>query len=320
MTPAGLGTTSLTNNSGDAWPPTKIAITGASGLVGSALTHALESHGHTVIRLVRRPARDAREISWDPGREQLDLPGLDGVEAVVNLAGVNLFRLWTAGARKSIRSSRVPGTTALSRAIASLPAKPRVLLSASAIGIYGSDRGDESLDETSTFGRDFLASVCQEWEAATVPASDAGIRVVTTRTGLVLSPKGGALATMLLPFQLGLGAHFGTGRQWMSWISLTDAVNALIFLIRAEQVAGPVNVVAPNPVTNKEFTRILGYVLSRPTLFRIPRFAAVLAFGEMGESTILASQRVRPRRLLENGFEFSAPTMEAALRTELRGA
>lgn len=303
-------------SSGDAWPPTKIAITGASGLVGSALTHALEAQGHTVIRLVRRPARDAREISWDPAREQLDLPGLDGVDSVINLAGENLFRIWTAGAKERIRASRVVGTRALARALASLPTKPKVLLSGSAIGIYGS-RGDESLDETSTLGDDFLASVCKEWEAATAPASDAGIRVVTTRSGLVLSPKGGALATMLLPFQLGLGARFGTGGQWMSWISLSDTVDALIFLIRSEQVSGPVNLVSPNPVTNREFTRTLGYVLSRPTLFRIPRMAAALVLGQMGESTILASQRVRPRRLLESGFEFSAPTMEAALRAEL---
>ncbi len=303
-------------NSGHAWPRTRIAISGASGLVGSALTHALEAQGQTVIRLVRRQPRDAREIAWDPTREKLDLPGLDGVDAVVNLAGENLFRLWTPGAKSRIRASRVGGTTALSRAIAALPTKPRVMVSGSAVGFYG-NRGDESLDEASAPGNDFLASVCKEWEAATSPASDAGIRVVLSRTGLVLTPHGGALAKMLLPFRLGLGARFGSGKQWMSWISLSDIVSALISLIRSDAPSGPVNLVAPNPVTNAEFTRTLGYVLGRPALLVVPRVAAEMVFGEMGDSTILASQRVRPRRLLESGFEFSEPTLEAALRAEL---
>jgi uncharacterized protein len=304
------------NNSGHPWPRSKIAISGASGLVGSALTHALEAQGQTVIRLVRRPPRDAGEVAWDPRREQLDLPGLDGVDAVVNLAGENLFRLWTPNAKTRIRASRVIGTGALARALASLPNKPRVMLSGSAVGFYGS-RGDEPLDETSPPGDDFLASVCKEWEAATSPASDAGIRVVMSRTGLVLTPRGGALAKMLLPFRLGLGARFGSGNQWMSWISLSDMINALIHLIRNDALSGPVNLVSPNPVTNREFTRTLGYVLGRPTLFVVPRFAAELVFGEMGDSTILASQRARPKRLLESGFEFSEPTLEAALRGEL---
>lgn len=290
-----------------------IAISGSSGLVGSALTAALEARGHTIRRLVRRPSRGAEEISWDPEREKLDPQGLEGVDAVVNLAGENLGQRWTSNARMRIRSSRVNGTTTLARALASLATKPRVMLSGSAVGIYGS-RGDEVLDESSELGTDFLASVARDWESATAPASSAGIRVVHLRTGFVLSRQGGALAKMLLPFQLGVGGRLGEGSQWMSWIALSDLIAALAFLLRAEAVSGPVNLVAPNPVNNAEFARTLASVLGRPAVFPVPRFALSLLFGEMGEQTVLASQRVRARRLLENGFKFKLPTLEAALR------
>jgi uncharacterized protein (TIGR01777 family) len=290
-----------------------IAISGSSGLVGSALTAALEARGHTIRRLVRRPSRGPEEISWDPEREKLDPQGLEGVDAVVNLAGEPLAQRWTSNARMRIRSSRVNGTTTLAKALAALATKPRVMLSGSAVGIYGS-RGDEVLDESSELGTDFLASVARDWENATAPVSAAGIRVVHLRTGLVLSRQGGALAKMLLPFQLGVGGRFGEGSQWMSWIALSDLIAALAFLLRADAVSGPVNLVAPNPVTNTEFARTLAYVLGRPALFPVPRLALSLLFGEMGEQTVLASQRVRARRLLENGFKFKLPTLEGALR------
>jgi uncharacterized protein len=299
-------------HSREPWTRMVIAISGSSGLVGSALRAALEARGHTIKRLVRRPARGPEEISWDPEREQLDARGLEGVDAVVNLAGESLAQRWTTNARTRIRSSRVNGTIALSRAIASLAVKPRVMLSGSAIGIYG-NRGDESLDESSVPGDDFLASVAKAWETATAPASEAGIRVVLLRTGLVLSRQGGALPKMLLPFQLGVGGRFGDGNQWMSWIAISDLIAALAFLVRADSVSGPVNLVAPNPVTNAEFARTLASVLGRPAMVPVPRFALSVLLGEMGEETVLASQRVVARRLLENGFKFKFPTLEEAL-------
>ena len=294
------------------WTRMVIAVSGSSGLIGSALAGALEARGHTIKRLVRRPARRSDEISWDPVREQLDARALEGVDAVINLAGENLARRWTAGARDRIRSSRVNGTTMLARALAAIPTKPRVMLSASAVGIYG-NRGDEILDESSTLGSDFLASVCKDWEGATAPAADAGIRVVHLRTGVVLSRREGVLAKMLLPFRLGLGGRLGDGRQWMSWIALTDLVAALAFLLRAEAVSGAVNLVAPNPVMNAEFARTLAHVLGRPAVFPFPRFALTLLFGQMAEDTILSSQRVRAGRLLDNGFKFKLPTLDEAL-------
>lgn len=294
------------------WTRMVIAVSGSSGLIGSALTGALEARGHTIKRLVRRPARGSDEISWDPAREQLDARALEGVDAVIHLAGENLARRWTAGARDRIRSSRVNGTTMLARALAAMPTKPRVMLSASAVGIYG-NRGDEILDESSTLGNDFLASVCKDWEGATAPAADAGIRVVHLRTGVVLSRREGVLAKMLLPFRLGLGGRLGDGRQWMSWIALTDLVAALAFLLRAEPVSGAVNLVAPNPVMNAEFASTLAHVLGRPAVFPVPRFALTLLFGQMAEDTILSSQRVRAGRLLDNGFKFKLPTLDEAL-------
>jgi len=241
---------------------------------------------------------------------------MDGVTAVVNLAGENLSQRWTTSARRRIRDSRIQATTLLARAIAKANPQPRVLVSASAMGIYGTHR-DDPVDENASLGDDFLASVCKEWEAAAKPASDAGVRVVFSRTGLVLARDGGVLAKMLLPFRLGLGGTLGAGRQWMSWIALTDVVRALRFMIETETVVGPVNVVAPNAVTNAEFTDALGRVLGRPTFTRVPTFALKLALGQMAEDTALASQRVVPRRLSEAGFQFALPRIEAALRHEL---
>jgi uncharacterized protein (TIGR01777 family) len=294
-----------------------IAISGSTGLIGSAAIRALQQRGHAVRPIVRRAARADTEISWDPQRKTIDVTGLNGVDAVINLAGEPLSQRWSDRVKQRIRESRVDGTATLARAIASLETKPAVMLSGSAIGIYGRQRGDETLDESSRLGDDFLASVAKDWEAATKPAVDAGIRVVNLRTGLVVSPDGGALEKMLPPFRLGVGGRFGDGRQWMSWIALTDYVSALAFLLDAASIAGPVNLVAPNPVTNEEFTRVLGRVLRRPAIIHVPRAALTLALGEMAEATVLASQRVRPRRLLEAGFNFSLPTLEAALRAEL---
>jgi uncharacterized protein (TIGR01777 family) len=293
-----------------------VAVTGSTGLIGSAVVQALTQRGTVVRPLVRRPAQNENEISWDPEHETIDAARLEGVDAVINLAGESLAQRWSDTAKRRIRDSRVKGTAALSRAIASLAMKPRVMLSGSAIGIYGL-RGDETLDESSTLGSDFLASVASEWEAATKPAVDAGIRVVYLRSGLVLSPNGGVLAKLLTPFRLGVGGRLGDGKQWMSWIGLTDYVEAVTFLLDTASIAGPVNLVSPNPVTNDEFRRVLARVLRRPAFFHVPRAAFTLTMGEMAEATVLASQRVRPRRLLEAGFNFTLPTLEAALRAEL---
>jgi hypothetical protein len=261
------------------------------------------------------PTSDS-DIPWDTRHETIDAAKLIGVDAVIHLAGENLAQRWTTAVRRRIRDSRVDGTLALARTLASMDKKPRVLLSGSAIGIYGS-RGDEVLDESSSTGNDFLAEVCTAWEAATKPASEAGIRVVLLRTGIVLSRDGGALAKMLLPFRLGVGGRLGSGHQWMSWISIDDYPRVVRFLLSDEKLSGPVNIVAPNPVTNKEFSATLARVLGRPSLFGVPKFALELAFGDMAEDTVLASQRVIPRRLLEAGFDFQHSTLESALRTEV---
>ena len=297
-------------------PQLTVAITGSSGLVGSAAVRVFEQHGMRVLHVVRRGVRADNEIAWNPSAGTIDAAKLDGVDAVMNLAGANIAQRWTDDAKRAIRESRVTGTTALCNALAGLSKKPKVLLSGSAIGIYGAQRGDP-VDESSALGDDFLATVAREWEAATGPASAAGIRVVNLRTGIVLSSGGGMLAKLLLPFRLGVGAKLGSGEQWMSWIVLADYVEALTFLLDADGISGPVNLVAPNPVTNAEFTRALGRVLRRPTAFTVPKVAMSLAFGEMADDTIFASQRVRPRRLLEAGFAFALPTLEGALREEL---
>jgi len=293
-----------------------VAITGSTGLIGSAAVRVFEQRGIRVLHLVRRGASNDNEISWNPSMGSIDAPKLEGVDAVINLAGANIAERWTDDQKRAIRDSRVNGTALLCRTLASLSNKPRVLLNGSAIGIYGAHRS-EAVDESSALGNDFLAAVAQEWEAATAPASAAGIRVALLRTGIVLSPNGGMLERLLLPFKLGVGGRLGSGDQWTSWIALSDYVEALSFLLNADAISGPVNLVAPNPVTNAEFTRALGRVLGRPTVFTVPKIAMDLVFGEMADDTIFASQRVRPGRLLEAGFVFALPALEGALRKEL---
>ena len=294
-----------------------VAVTGATGLIGSALVEELTAAGHAVRRMVRREGqRRPGDILWDPAAGRLDPRGLEGVDAVVHLAGEPIAQRWTAAAKRRIRESRVRGTELLARTIAALAQPPRVLVSGSAMGIYG-DRGDEELDETSAPGRGFLAEVATAWEAAADPAEGAGVRVVKLRTSLVLSPRGGALAKLLLPFRMGVGGRIGSGGQWVSWIGLDDVVGAIRYAIATDSLAGPVNVASPAPVTNAEFTETLARVLRRPALVPVPAFVMRFAFGEMGEATLLASQRIRPRRLLESGYRFQYPTLEAALRHEL---
>jgi uncharacterized protein (TIGR01777 family) len=290
-----------------------IAITGASGMVGSALVPFLTTGGHTV-RTIGRGSGSA--VRWDPARGQLDAASLDGVDAVVHLAGENVGARWTAARRRAIVDSRLHGTRRIAEAIAKMPRKPEVLVSASAIGIYGS-RGDEWLDEASALGDDFLAEVGQQWEGATAPAREAGVRVVHLRTGIVLAAGGGALGKMLLPFQLSAGGVLGTGRQWMSWISREDLIGAIHHAIQTPTLVGAVNAVAPAPVTNREFTKTLGRVLRRPTIAPVPAFLLRAMFGEMAEGTVLASQRVRPTALEGSGFSFLHRTLEDALRFEL---
>lgn len=291
-----------------------VAITGSTGLVGNALIPALKADGHTIRRVVRRASgKDEREILWDPKAGTIDAAGFDGVDAVVHLAGESVATRWTSKVKKEIRDSRVLGTTLLCQTLASLTVKPAVLVSASATGYYG-DRGDEQLDESSPPGQGFLASVCQEWEAATAPARDANIRVVNLRIGVVLSPKGGALAKMLMPFKLGGGGVLGNGRQYFSWITLDDLVRAIQFTLAAAAMCGPVNAVAPHPVTNREFTKALGRVLGRPTVLPMPAFVIRLLLGEMANEMLLGSACVLPRALSGAQFEFAQPQLESALR------
>lgn len=291
-----------------------IVVTGSRGLVGSALVPFLTTGGHRVSRLVRSSPAGDGEILWDPAGGVRDLSRLEGVDGVVHLAGENIgARRWTPPQKAEIRRSRVEGTHRLCGSLAGLRRPPKVLVSASAIGFYG-DRGNAILNEESLAGNDFLAQVCREWEAATEPAGRAGIRVVHLRLGVVLSPAGGALKKMLLPFRLGAGGRLGTGEQFMSWIALDDAIGAIHQALVTESLQGPVNAVAPAPVTNAEFTRTLARVLRRPAVFPMPGFAARLAFGEMADALLLASQRVAPSRLEASGYRFRYPELEGALR------
>jgi uncharacterized protein (TIGR01777 family) len=297
----------------------QVAVSGASGLIGTALVRALRMKGHRVSALVRRTPGPG-EIGWDPEGGRLDPKDLEDLDAIIHLAGENVGARWTAARKQRIRNSRVRGTRLLSEAMAQTRKRPSVLVSASAIGIYGS-RGDEVIAEESSLGdaaHDFLAAVGQEWERAAEPARAAGIRVVHSRFGLVLSPDGGALGRMLLPFRLGLGGRLGSGSQWMSWISIDDVVSALLHLLVTDTLVGPVNVTAPEPVRNRDFTHILGRVLSRPTLFSVPAVALRLALGEMADGTLLSSVRALPQRLLASGFRFAYPDLESALRHVLR--
>jgi len=296
----------------------RVAITGASGLIGRGLAAFLASGGHSVLRVVRRPPGPG-EIGWDPALGRIDAAGLEGCDAVVHLAGENVASgRWTKTRRRRIRESRRQGTTLLADAIAALGRKPRVLLSASAIGIYGS-RGDEVLTEQSAAAPPggFLADICREWEAATEPARQAGTRVALPRFGVVLSPAGGALRMMLPVFRAGAGGPVGSGRQWTSWISVEDVIGAVHHALFTDALRGPFNVVGPAPVTNSEFTHRLGRVLGRPAVLPAPAFALRLIFGEMADETILASLRVLPERLLASHYVFRHPTLESALRFEL---
>jgi len=290
-----------------------IAVSGSSGMVGSALISSLTREGHRVTRLVRKAAA-GDEVAWDILQGVKDLSHLEGMDAVVHLAGENIAAgRWTAARKEEIRRSRVEGTHRLCESLARLSRRPEVLVSASAVGFYG-NRGDEILKEDSTSGSDFLAQVCREWEAATDPASRAGIRVVCPRFGVILSPAGGALKKMLLPFKMGAGGRIGSGTQFMSWIAIDDVVGAIHHAIVTESLQGPVNGVAPTPVRNAEFTRTLARVLSRPAIAPMPAFAARLAFGEMADALLLASQRVLPTRLQATGYRFRHPELEGALR------
>lgn len=294
----------------------RVGITGSSGLIGTALKRALADEGHTAIPIVRRAAGDG-EISWDPSERRLDPADLAGLDVVVNLAGVGIGdKRWTDEYRSLIRSSRIDSTETLVDAFHQLGADaPGALVSASAIGYYG-DRGDETLTETSAPGDGFLPSVCTQWEQAAVRAGDV-TRVATVRTGVVLTPDGGALAKMLPLFKFGLGGRFGDGRQWWSWISLTDEVRAIVHAVTTD-VDGAFNLTAPNPVTNREFTDVLGDVLGRPTFLPVPAFGPKLVVGsELAQALLFDSARVIPAALADHGFEFEHPGLEAALRAEL---
>ena len=297
----------------------KILVTGASGLVGSALIPLLAGGGHEVARL-GRSAPGAGDIRWDPNAAVLEASALEGFDGVIHLAGENIASgRWNAARKRRIKESRVLGTLLLAERLAGLERPPRVLVSASAVGFYG-DRGDEELTEESPAGSGFLSEVCREWEAATEAAAGKGIRVVHARLGVVLSRDGGALAMMLTPFKLGAGGIVGSGRQYTSWITLDDTAAALAHLLATETVSGPVNLVAPAPVTNREFTKTLGRVLRRPTVFPLPGFVARVVFGEMADELLLGSTRVKPVNLLDSGYVFRHGSLEEGLRAVLGAA
>ena len=292
----------------------RILLSGAHGLVGTALIKAFEPEAHEIFRLVRYAPRDESEIEWSPDRYSIALARLEGFDAVVHLAGESIAEgRWTDEKKKRIRESRAKGTRLLSDALANLSYPPKTLISASAIGYYG-NRGDELLTEQSAPGDDFLAEVCVEWEKATELAKEKGIRTVNARFGIILDKKGGALAKMLPPFRMGVGGRIGSGKQWMSWIALDDVVGGIEFALASDSLNGPVNFVAPNPVTNADFTKTLGRALSRPTIFPIPAFGVRLVFGEMADALLLSSQRVEPHRLFEAQYPFQHLELESALR------
>ena len=288
----------------------RIGVTGASGFLGQRLVPALQAAGHQIVRIGRGADSDVR---WNPSAGVLDAAGCAGIDAFVHLAGANVGERWTPTHRREIRDSRVLGTALIARTAAALSPRPRVLVCASAVGIYG-NAGDVVLDEASPSGNDFLADVGRAWEAAADPARQAGIRTVHLRFGVVLSRRGGALARMLPVFRLGGGGRLASGCQWMSWISMEDAVGVVQFALTHETLVGAVNAVAPSPVTNTEFTKTLARVVHRPALFPVPAFALNLMFGEMAQGTLLASQRVVPRQLLAAGYAFRHATLEPALR------
>ena len=294
----------------------KILVSGSTGLVGTSLVGALRAERHEVVGLVRRPPvnDDETVIVWDPANGTIDPGELEGLDAVIHLAGENIAaRRWSAKQKARIRDSRVEGTSLLARTLAGLESPPATLICASAIGWYGNG-GDQWQDESQPPGTGFLPDVCRDWEAAADPARDAGLRVVHARIGVVLAREGGALKAMLLPFRLGLGGCVGSGRQYWSWIALDDLVAALKHLVESESLRGPINLMAPAPATNREFTKTLGRVLKRPTIFPMPGFVARLLLGEMANELMLTGARVRSTLLTESGFEFRCPDLENALR------
>lgn len=298
----------------------RIAITGSSGLIGRDLTSLLRGEGHETLAMVRHPTNRADEIHWHAATGVVDDSRFHALDAIVHLAGENIADgRWSEARKKAIHDSRVSATRLLCETIARTGKRPRVLVAASAIGFYG-NRGQEQLEEDSPAGEGFLAEVTRAWETATLPAHDAGVRVVNLRIGVVLSSKGGALARMLTPFRMGLGGVVGNGRQVMSWIALEDVVRAIEHAIATDTLAGPVNAVAPNTVSNHDFTKTLGAILGRPTLVRVPAPVVKLVFGEMGEELLLSSTNVRPVRLQASGFSFIHPDLESALRAALAGA
>ena len=294
---------------------TTVAIAGASGFLGTAFARHLTKAGHELRRIGRASSRGV-DFQWDLNAGRLDPAALDGADVVVNLVGENVAQRWTQEHKRAILTSRLRSTEILAKTMAAVRTPPRVFLSTSAIGIYGS-RGSDALDESSAPGRGFLADVVQQWENAAMPARDAGVRLVYPRLGLVMHPDGGVLAKLLPLFNLGGGGKIGRGDQWMSWIGMHDLLRALVFLMETDAITGPVNVTAPNPATNAQFSHTLGEVLHRPALATVPEFAVKLMFGEMGEETLLSGQRVLPRRLLDSRFQFDYPELAAALRHEL---
>jgi len=298
----------------------RIAITGSTGLIGTALVEWFSKNGHSITRIVRdsHPSGANRCVVWDPNQRRIDAAALEGHDVVIHLAGESIASgRWTAERKARIRDSRIQGTSLISETLAKLSHRPRVLLSASAIGYYGNRDPNETLDESSKPGSGFLAEVCSQWEQATAPAQAAGIRVVNMRFGIVLSSRGGALAKMLPPFKLGVGGKIGSGNQIMSWIALDEIPTAVSHLIANEALSGPVNFVSPNPVSNAEFTRVLGRVLSRPTIFPVPALAAKIMFGEMADELLLGGARVIPKKLQESGYKFTYPNLEQALKQVL---
>ena len=291
-----------------------VIVSGANGLIGNALVPALEAAGHRVTRLVRGRARPGwAEIAWEPDTGRIAPQAMEGADAVVHLAGESIVGRWTADKKRRIYHSRVRGTQILCEALRQVVKAPRIFVCASAIGYYG-NCGERLLLEESRAGQDFLARVCVDWEAAAGGATARGIRVVSARLGVVLSASGGALGQMLPPFRLGLGGALGSGAQYMSWVALADVVGAITHVLETDSLHGPVNVVAPEPVTNREFTRTLGRVLRRPTRLGVPAFAARLVFGEMADALLLASSRVEPAKLDATGYAFRFPQLEGALR------
>jgi uncharacterized protein len=294
----------------------RILVSGVSGPIGTALLPSLKTRGYNVTRLVRAGATGEGQLAWDPAKPIA--PGMvSGFDAVIHLAGESIVGRWTKTKKIKIRGSRVAGTTTLAEGLAGAQHKPQVFVCSSAIGYYG-DRGNEVLNEQSKPGIGFLADVCRDWEAATQPAAKAGIRTVQMRTGIVLSPRGGALGAMLTPFKMGVGGRIGDGQQWMSWIDVQDMVGAIHHILNSDLLQGPVNMVAPKPVKNAEFVKTLASALSRPAILPMPAFAVKLAFGEMGETVLLAGQRVEPSQLVMSGYPYRFTDLGASLENNLK--